>query len=269
MSKNKPVSGTKEWAVHNVNCMRGCGHSCLYCYAQAQAKRFNFDWADTWETEQPNMVAVDKKYHKKQGTIMFPTAHDLTPGNFAHTSHVLLKLLESGNQVLVVSKPHLGVIKEICKLCEPYKKQILFRFTIGSMSDETLKFWEPGAPGFEERLEALRYAYENAFETSVSMEPLLETDEDQVEELCKAVYPYISDYIWIGKMNKVTERLKRNGHWDDPTVVEMAELLMASQTDERILSLYERLHGQPTIKWKESIKTVVGLEVPTEAGLDI
>ena len=32
---SKPVSGTKEWACHNVNCYNGCRHDCLYCYAKS------------------------------------------------------------------------------------------------------------------------------------------------------------------------------------------------------------------------------------------
>ena len=53
----------------------------------------------------------------------------------------------------------------------------------------------------------------------------------------------------------------------------MATALMNSQSDDRILSLYKALLGTPEVagklKWKDSIKTVVGLEVPTEPGLDI
>jgi hypothetical protein len=33
--------------------------------------------------------------------------------------------------------------------------------------------------------------------------------------------------------------------------------------------LYERYRDNPLIKWKESIKKVVGIDLLTEAGLDI
>jgi len=81
--------------------------------------------------------------------------------------------------------------------------------------------------------------------------------------------PFITDSIWLGKMNKVETRLRQNGFWEDPNVQEMALDLADSQTDGRILALYERLKDRPLIRWKESIKAVVGLEIPTEAGLDI
>ena len=45
----KPVFGTAEWAKYNLNCQSGCSHGCLYCYAQAQAQRFNM--TDLFVTE--------------------------------------------------------------------------------------------------------------------------------------------------------------------------------------------------------------------------
>jgi hypothetical protein len=45
--------------------------------------------------------------------------------------------------------------------------------------------------------------------------------------------------------------------------------LMATQTDDRIRELYAKLKDDPKIKWKESIKKVVGIDIPTESGLDI
>ncbi len=45
--------------------------------------------------------------------------------------------------------------------------------------------------------------------------------------------------------------------------------LLGLFTDERIMELYELYKNNPTIKWKESIKKIVGIEIPTQAGLDI
>jgi len=41
------------------------------------------------------------------------------------------------------------------------------------------------------------------------------------------------------------------------------------QSDENIKSLYSRLKENPLIKWKESIKKVVGIPTTTVKGLDI
>jgi DNA repair photolyase len=271
-NEKKTVSGTKEWAATNFDVMRGCVNGCLYCYACANSPRVNRDKTTSWTTEEVNEKKVNAQFGKRQGTIMYPTAHDFTMENLKHTLPPLIRMLEAGNDVLVVSKPRLPVIWEICEACEKFKDQVLFRFTIGSGLEEILKFWEPNAPGFMSRLESLGFAFGAGFKTSVSMEPLLDVDEDVVLAAVSALEEYVTDAIWIGKVNHLVDRLKRNGYWDDPGQDEVrarANELLASQTDPRIWSLYEKLKDHPKIKWKESIKRVVGLEIPTEAGLDI
>lgn len=270
MSKSdKPVSGTREWAASNANIQRGCLHGCLYCYANANALRFKQVEAGEWTTGVINQAAVDRAYGlRTSGTIMFPTTHDITPENVEAAITVLRKMLASGNSLLIVSKPHLDVLAKLCANVEEWKDKILFRFTIGSRVSQTLALWEPGAPSFHDRFMSLRYAFHNGFATSVSMEPLLDPDEDSIVALVEEMSPFVTDSIWLGKMNRAEERIKRNGLWTPEVEEKLAELL-ASQSDERILALYERLKDHPKVRWKESIKAVVGLEIPTEAGLDI
>ena len=200
---------------------------------------------------------------------MFPTQHDITPENLDVTGKALRQMLMAGNEVLVVSKPHLSVIETLCRDLAGCKELILFRFTIGSMDDDTLALWEPGAPKFAERFASLQHAHDAGYFTSVSMEPLLETDEDAVVALVEKLQPFITDSIWIGKMNQVRARLSVNGFGKDETIQEAADAIIASQTDARIRSLYARMEGWDKLRWKESIKKVVGLEIPTEAGLDV
>ena len=150
------------------------------------------------------------------------------------------------------------------EFCE-YREKVLFRFTIGSADDEILHFWEPGAPDFAERLDSLRHAHAQRFQTSVSCEPMLDSD---VEAVVSAVSPYVSDAIWIGKANQLRQRLKLNGHADAETM-RRADELMASQSDDNISRLYDRLRDHPRVKWKESIKKVMGIHIPDTPGLDI
>jgi len=265
----KKVSGTREWASSSVNVMLGCEHDCTYCYARSSAARFGRKDATDWATEevQPNLRS--KNFGKRRGTVMFPTTHDITPDNLIHTGEILGRLLAAGNDVLVVSKPHLSTITELCARFAEYKDQILFRFTIGSCNDGTLALWEPGAPTFDERLGALKHAHRQGFKTSVSMEPMLDTIEERIVYTFRAAAPFVTDAIWLGKMNKATERLKRNGFGGNLKLMAAATALVASQSDERIRALYDRLKDEPKVKWKESIKSVVGIEIPTEAGLDV
>lgn len=66
------------------------------------------------------------------------------------------------------------MIKEIDRRYRKLKSQMQLRFTIASVNDETLAFWEPKAPRFGERLESLRYAFRRGYRTSVSVEPFLD-----------------------------------------------------------------------------------------------
>jgi hypothetical protein len=47
------------------------------------------------------------------------------------------------------------------------------------------------------------------------------------------------------------------------------ERIQRGQSDDQIHLLYQELQGIEKIRWKESIKEVIGLTLPTQAGLDI
>lgn len=128
-----------------------------------------------------------------------------------------------------------------------------------------MKFWEPGAPSYEERKKCLVYAYHKGFSTSISCEPML---DNSTEELVMDLIPYVTDSIWIGKANFLLRRLKMNGVTDDESL-RLANALMEQQTDSKIKALYNNLCSNKKIKWKESIKKIVQLEVSKVKGLDI
>jgi len=196
---------------------------------------------------------------------MFPSTHDITPANLKSTLLIINNLLENGNKILIVTKPHLSVIEKICETFSDKKDNIFFRFTIGSCDNTTLKFWEPNATSFEERLESLKYAYDNGFKTSVSSEPLFDID---VDPLIDKLLPYLTDAIWIGKPNFLISRLKINGVYDELTEQKAKELIL-NQSDEWVKGIYEKYKDNLKIKWKSNFKKVVNIEIPTVKGLDI
>lgn len=261
----KAPHGTQEWAAHNINIQHGCENNCKYCYAKSFAIRFGRSTPDTWATTEFQNDKIEKEYRKRDGKIMFPTSHDITDNNINEYISVLKKLLVSGNDVLIVSKPHLSCIKRICEECSEYKKQILFRFTIGSTSNRVLKYWEPEAPTFNERLNSLKWAHTKGYQTSVSVEPMLDTNMD---ELIKALRPYVTDSIWLGRVNNIKAALTLNCP-KDTDAKKKAEELLEQQNDQWINLLYRKYHKDKIIKWKDSIKKVVGIERPTEKGMDI
>ncbi|MHA2000264.1 MAG: radical SAM protein [Promethearchaeota archaeon] len=200
MQKGRITRGTKEWADTNVNIIDGCSHDCRYCYAKKMAIRFKRKTPDSWKDMEIRWKDVNKNYLKRKGRIMFPTSHDLVPEEpfFSASMRVLEKLLKPGNEVLVTTKPHVKVIRHICDEFLNFREYIQFRFTITSIDDDKLKFWEPGAPTFGERLESLKYAFDHDFKTSVSIEPCLDPDP---KKLIQRLHPLVTESIWLGSMN--------------------------------------------------------------------
>ena len=250
--------GTHEWSNHTLNCIAGCGNDCLYGYCKEMAVRFKQITAEEWKNEIVREHDLNKVIKKYDARVMYPSSHDIRPEHLTENMVFLKHILEAGNAVLVVSKPHLVCIKAICKEFDKYKDKILFRFTIGSADDTVLKFWEPGAPSFKERLDSLKWAHKHGFETSVSCEPMLDNNIDKV---IKKVSPYVTETIWVGKINhligkKGRGRLDFNGH-NDPATLAKAHELIAWQSDDKIMQLYNRHKNDPKIMWKESIKKIV------------
>ncbi len=263
--KEKTVHGTQEWAGSNVNIQNGCEHDCKYCYAKAMAIRFRRSTDESWKTPKERPHDISKAYTKRDHRIMFPSSHDITPLNIEACIATLVKILKSGNEVLVVMKPDLACMKKLCKALSPYKQRVMFRLTIGTANNRTLRFWEPGAPTFDQRVKALIHAYEAGYWTSVSCEPMLDSNIDAV---ITEVRPYVTDAIWLGKANKLRQMTSLNCP-GDPEAARRADELIATQSDDAVKQLYNRYQSDPLIKWKDSIKKVVGIQRPTAKGLDI
>ena len=261
----RPVSGTGEWAEENVNIQTGCNRDCKYCYAKCMAVRFRRATPESWPHQVLDEAKVNKHYGKLKGRVMFPSTHDISPENIQDCLRVMDCLLKAGNDILVVSKPELACIKSICARFKNNKRQILFRFTIGSADDAILTKWEPNASSFGERLKCLKHAHALGYGTSVSCEPMLDV---QVGKVIKAASPFVSDSIWLGRANRLRQTIAINCPGDNE-VKAMANQLLAEQTDDWILSLYNNFKNNPIIRFKDSIKKVVGLMRPTIKGLDI
>jgi len=183
--------GIPEWSVKTVNCCTGCSHDCRYCYAKEMAIRFKQVTASQWPLERIRNKDVYKRYKKYPGRVMFPSSHDITDKNWSACIIVLNRLLEAGNEVLIVSKPHFNCIVAICAVFENYRDKLTFRFSIGSYDDKILSFWEPNAPNYQERKEALEVAFNHGFQTSVSAEPML--DSANIDTLIGELLPYVTN----------------------------------------------------------------------------
>ena len=156
---SRSVFGAYEWAKLSANFIDGCKNDCKYCYSKEMAIRFNRKTARNWKKEEIRKHSLSKKFKKIKGTVMFPSSHDIHPEHLKESIIFLDNILSAGNKVLIVSKPSLKCIREICKNFNKFKGNILFRFTIGSSNSNILRFWEPYAPDFKERLASLKWAH--------------------------------------------------------------------------------------------------------------
>jgi DNA repair photolyase len=251
--KEKIPFGTEEWCSKTTNFISGCQNDCKYCYAKQIAIRFGRKTPATWINEEINHKSLNQKFKKIDGRVMYPSTHDITPTNLHYSIQFLKNVLSVGNEVLIVTKPHLEVVKALCEEFVDYKDKIIFRFTIGSSNSEILSFWEPNATSYEERRDSVIFAFASGFQTSLSCEPML---DDNVEGVVNELQNYITETIWVGKMNFLKGRLAINGY-SDSVSNHKADELIAMQSDDKILALYQRLKDNPKIQWKESIKKVL------------
>ncbi len=251
IKKRKITSGTKEWADHNINCIKGCSNNCRYCYAKIIAKRFGRCTEETWKDIEISSDVLHKTFGKHHGRVMFPSSHDIidTPDAKEACFTVIEKLLEAGNELLITTKPKLSITRDIIKRFYTFKLQTQFRFTITSLDNQLLSFWEPNAPSFEERLKSLKYAYEKGFKTSVSIEPFLDYNP---KALVNILLPYITESIWLGPMNYIPKNSIPNKDKQHYTEIRK------NYEIDHLKEIFEDLKGFSRIKFKDSMTIRLG-----------
>jgi DNA repair photolyase len=79
--ESRSGTGTKEWAEVTENIQIGCSNNCLYCYAAHNANRYGLRKRSEWATESLTKRADIKSYPARDGVVMFPSTHDITPFN--------------------------------------------------------------------------------------------------------------------------------------------------------------------------------------------
>lgn len=256
LNKSKPGYGVGEWADYSYNIGTGCINNCRYCYARDIAvdisKKGNKPMTRSdWPTEQVKIWKADIK-QKANGVIMLPSMHDITESYLPTYTDTLRNLLQAGNEILIVTKPRLACIKTICDEFKAYRDKILIRMTITSMDDNLSRYWEPGAPLPRERIEALIYAYDSGYQTSISDEPMIDSVEGAAA-MYRILEPYITKDIWFGKMNNIKARVEANGKQDKQAIA----TILSNQSNKNIYQLYDQLKDQPKVRWKESIRNIV------------
>ena len=96
----------------------------------------------------------------------------------------------------------------------------------------------------------MKYAYENNFKTSVSIEPFLDYAP---QELINILSAYITESIWLGPMNYIPV-----SNISDVDKHQYEEIRRKYQTDH-LTEIYEELQGNPLIRFKDSMANRLNL----------
>jgi hypothetical protein len=212
--------------------------------------RFGLTTEKEWPIERIK-TSVPLVRHRR-GIVMFPTAHDITLPILDACCSTIYDNIILKNKMLICSKPRWNCMREVFNTCFQHKELVELRFTIGSLNDDALSFWEPGAPTIEERFECLKQAKKWNFYTSVSVEPMLEPWD--VENIINKIGRYVNGQIWIGLLRKPEQRV--NIGTDEDGELRLKELTEFYKTNE-MKDIFNKVSGYPNVMLKDSARKML------------
>jgi len=104
------------------------------------------------------------------------------------------ELIGHASKISIVMKPNLKVMIDTCERLMEYKNRIVLVIQINSCNTAMIKILDPFSPYFIDRLAALKYAFENGYNTSVEADPMI---DNKMVELVEKIKEYVTDYIYI------------------------------------------------------------------------
>lgn len=251
----RPVKkfGSRELSDNSFNTMFGCSNDCRYCCSAHAALEKGYIKSRTdWKKERA-ISGMDLDHVRySEGTVMYPTRHDIKPYEMKHVLFAIHMLLSTSNDILICSKAHLSCIEDICRTYSDHRDRISFMITVTSLDERLCSFWEPGAPTPVERITALRYAFDNGFRTNVICEPMLQGPGGAID-VYDAVEGYVTNNIWFGKMVFPQKRVDMSQPGNADAVAEILRL----QSDSNIKFLHSQLDGLPKVCWKGSVSRLI------------
>jgi hypothetical protein len=126
-------------------------------------------------------------------------------------------------------------------------------FTIGSMFNDVIRFWEPGASIPQARISCLKYAYYKGYETNVLCEPYLDGFALAIYE---QTLQYITGDFWLGCVKNFRQRVRLDGATGDEMQRYVNPLRILCD-DEHIRLIASAFTDKPKVKFKDSIVRVL------------
>lgn len=155
---------------YTVNQYRGCTHGCVYCYAPSlihDERRWG-GYVDV-KINAPSVLEKELARIKKQLVFVSSASDPYQPveARFGVTRKVLEVLVKRDFPVLLLTRSPL-VLRDLDVLNS--FDWVRVGFSISSVSE---RFYEPGVPSVEKRLDALERLHDFGIKTWVSMAPIV------------------------------------------------------------------------------------------------
>ncbi len=175
-----------------LNPYRGCSHGCVYCYAPDILRMVGEEeWGSFVDVKEglPNVLAGELKKKDRGiiglGTVTDPYQDKEIKAN--NTRYCLEQITRKKWPVCIQTKSDL-VVRDIDVLSGMENVEV--GITITTLDKELASIIEPGAPGPERRLDALRTLAENGIRTWAFLGPvipMMNDSENGITELLGAI----------------------------------------------------------------------------------
>ena len=203
---------------YSVNPYEGCGFNCTYCYVHGS--KYGENLAEKIVIKKDAAAILDKQLGNRAkrnefGFIAVGSATDAymhVEEEVGLTKELLQVILKHRFPVFISTKSELikrdlDLLKQIDEnaiLPEDLKQNpgrgVIISFSFSTLDEKLAKQIEPGAPGPQKRLEALKFFSDNGFLCGVNAMPLLpyiSDTEEEIERIVAAAKQYGANYILI------------------------------------------------------------------------
>ncbi|WP_038056466.1 SPL family radical SAM protein [Thermodesulfobacterium hydrogeniphilum] len=188
---------------YSLNPYTGCGHGCLYCYATSFIKNF---YSPRPKKDFLKIVIKDLVKLPKNSLISLSNSSDPyqpLENLYEHTKKFLNFLLGTSYRVLIITKSDL-ILRDI-KLLTKLRCAVSITITSKTLS----KKLEPGAPGYKNRLKAVKILSEAGIPVSVRLDPIIPgLNEKEIFEILDEIVPYVK-HITVSTYKARPDSLKR------------------------------------------------------------
>jgi DNA repair photolyase len=173
---------------YTVNLYRGCTHNCSYCYAPSLIHDER-QWGSYVDAKVNAPAVLERELRKAKKLVVFISSasdpYQPVEAKYGITRQVLKVLLKHKFPVLILTRSPL-VLRDV----DIFKQFPWLRVGF-SISSVPTKFFEPGVPPLEKRLEALAKLRDAGITTWVSMAPvipgLIRTDLEALFDRLKTI----------------------------------------------------------------------------------